>query len=215
MHLGLNFERALTYALHVHGGHVRKGTEVPYFSHLMAVSATVIENGGSEDEAIAALLHDAVEDQGGQPRLNDIRDRFGVDVGDIVEACSDSLDSATGEPKKDWLERKRKYLHDLPEKSGAILRVSVADKLHNSRALYRDAKSGGKQFWERFSRPGDPNTVDRTIAYYSALYSIFRIVHQTPVTAELGDAVAALHTLIEDQTVHDRIVEQLMSRQSH
>src|SRR5690242_2560574 len=110
MHLGLKFERALTYALHVHGGHVRKGTDIPYFSHLMAVAATVIENGGTEDEAIAGLLHDAVEDQGGHPRLNDIRDRFGSEVADIVEACSDSLDSAAGEPKKDWVARKRAYL---------------------------------------------------------------------------------------------------------
>src|SRR4051794_7750612 len=84
VHLGLRFERALVYALHVHGGHVRKATDVPYFSHLMAVSATVIENGGSENEAIAALLHDAVEDQGGRPRLNDIHDRFGAEVANTV-----------------------------------------------------------------------------------------------------------------------------------
>ena len=210
MHLGLNFERALSYALHVHGGHVRKGTEVPYFSHLMAVSATVIESGGSEDEAIAALLHDAVEDQGGRPRLNDIRDRFGGDVADIVEACTDSLDSAAGEPKKDWMERKRGYLRGLPNKTGAILRVSAADKLHNARAIYRDAKSGGKPFWERFSKPHETNTIERTIAYYSALYSIFRKVHETPVTAELGAAVAALDTLIQDRAVHDQMVENLL-----
>jgi len=134
MHLGLNFERALVYALHVHGGHVRKGTRVPYFSHLMAVAATVIENGGTEEEAIAALLHDAVEDQGGLPRLADIRNRFGPAVATIVEACSDSLDSAAGEPREPWLTRKRRYLKALPEKSQPILRVTVADKLHNARS---------------------------------------------------------------------------------
>jgi len=207
MHLGLNFERALTYALHVHGGHVRKGTSVPYFSHLMAVAATVIENGGSENEAIAALLHDAVEDQGGQPRLNDIRDRFGAEVADIVEACSDSLDAAAGEPKKGWLERKRKYLKGLGKKNSSILRVSAADKLHNARAIYRDAQSGGRAFWKRFDKPSE-----QTISYYTALYSIMRRVHKTPVTAELGDAIAALETLIENKGDHKRFVDALLAK---
>jgi (p)ppGpp synthase/HD superfamily hydrolase len=207
MHLGPKFESALTYAMHVHGGHVRKGTDVPYFSHLMAVSATVIENGGTEDEAVAALLHDAVEDQGGRPRLNDIRDRFGEGVAYIVEACSDSLDSAAGEEKKDWLERKRTYLSALAKKSQSILRVSVADKLHNARAIYRDANSNGEKFWKRFNKPPE-----QTIAYYSALYSIMGRVHQTPVTAELNDAVKALETLVKNKTEHNRWVQELLAK---
>jgi (p)ppGpp synthase/HD superfamily hydrolase len=180
-HLGTHFERALTYALHVHGGHVRKGTNVPYFSHLMGVAATVIENRGTEVEAIAALLHDAVEDQGGRPRLDDIRDRFGPEVADIVEACTDSLDSTAGQPKEDWLPRKRKYLSVLATKAPSILSATVADKLHNARAIYRDAKSGGPELWSRFGKPAE-----QTIAYYSALYGTIRHIHLTPVTAELA-----------------------------
>lgn len=206
MHLGLNFERALTYALHVHGGHVRKGTDVPYFSHLMGVAATVIENGGTEVEAIAALLHDAVEDQGGRPRLEDIRDRFGSDVADIVAACSDSLDSVAGEPKEDWLPRKRKYLASLAKKSPSILKVTVADKLHNARAIYRDARTDGEQLWRRFNKPAE-----QTIAYYSALYRTIQHVHVTPVTAELGEAVALLETWVKDKAAHQQFVTELLA----
>src|SRR6201987_1569434 len=100
------FDRALLYATHVHGGQVRKGTSTPYVAHLLAVAATVLEYGGDEDLAIAALLHDSVEDQGGGPRLNDVRNRFGERVARIVEACSDSLaDTAAGEHKAHWPER--------------------------------------------------------------------------------------------------------------
>jgi (p)ppGpp synthase/HD superfamily hydrolase len=209
MHLGLHFERALTYAMHVHGGHVRKGTDVPYFSHLMAVSATVIENGGSENEAIAALLHDAVEDQGGRPRLKDIQDRFGKEVASIVEACSDCLDGASDEDKKkSWLLRKRKYLKALPKKSQSILRVSAADKLHNARAIFRDATSEGKKLWGRFG--GKP--AEQTIAYYSALYSIMHRIHKTPVTAELGNAVKALESLVTNKAEHKRYVQELLAK---
>ena len=88
------FDRALLYATHVHGGQVRKGTSIPYVAHLMAVAATVLEYDGSEDMAIAGLLHDAVEDQGGMARLTDIRNRFGDRVADLVSACSDSLANA-------------------------------------------------------------------------------------------------------------------------
>lgn len=207
MHLGLNFERALVYALHVHGGHVRKGTRVPYFSHLMAVAATVIENGGTEEEAIAALLHDAVEDQGGLPRLADIRNRFGPAVATIVEACSDSLNSAAGEPKEPWLTRKRRYLKALPEKSLPILRVTVADKLHNARAIYRDARDLGPDLWKRFG--GRP--AEQTVAYYTALSGILREVHPTPVTQELCDAVTLLEGCLTDRRLHERYVHELLA----
>src|SRR5215475_4004969 len=108
------FDRALVYATHVHGGQVRKGTSIPYIAHLLAVSATVLEYGGDEDLAIAALLHDSVEDQGGKARLEDVRNRFGERVAQIVKACSDSLaDTAKGEPKAHWQERKESYLAHL------------------------------------------------------------------------------------------------------
>jgi (p)ppGpp synthase/HD superfamily hydrolase len=206
VHLGLRFERALVYALHVHGGHVRKATDVPYFSHLMAVSATVIENGGSEDEAIAALLHDAVEDQGGRPRLNDIHDRFGPAVADIVEACSDSLDATAGEAKEDWLVRKRRYLAALPSKSPAILRVSAADKLHNARAIYRDVMDLGPALWQRFNRPAE-----QTVAYYTALHRVLAAAYPAPMTAELGEAIARLEALLDDRARHEAYVEELLA----
>src|SRR5271166_5248496 len=101
------FDRALLYATHIHGGQVRKGTSTPYVAHLLAVSATVLEFGGDEDLAIAALLHDSAEDQGGKPRLEDVRNRFGDRVAHVVAACSDSLaNTAKGEQKQDWQIRK-------------------------------------------------------------------------------------------------------------
>jgi (p)ppGpp synthase/HD superfamily hydrolase len=207
MHLGTRFERALTYALHVHGGHVRKGTEIPYFSHLMAVSATVIENGGTEYEAIAALLHDAVEDQGGRPRLKDIADRFGPRVAAIVEACSDSLDSTAGEPKADWLTRKRDYIRKLPDKPQPILRVTAADKLHNARAIFRDAEVLGAALWARFNKPAE-----QTIAYYSALSQVLSGAYPSPVTAELAHAVTGLESKIGDRQRHSRYVGELLEK---
>ena len=108
------FDRALLYATHIHGGQVRKGSSTPYVAHLLAVAATVLENGGDEDLAIAALLHDSVEDQGGKARLEDVRNRFGERVARIVEACSDSLaNTAKGERKAHWRERKDAYIAHL------------------------------------------------------------------------------------------------------
>src|SRR6476659_4790308 len=108
------FDRALLYATHVHGGQRRKGTSTPYVAHMLAVAATVLEYGGDEDLAIAALLHDSVEDQGGTARLEDVRNRFGERVARIVEACSDSLaDTATAERKAHWQDRKAAYVEHL------------------------------------------------------------------------------------------------------
>ena len=108
------FDRALLYATHVHGGQVRKGTSIPYVAHLLAVAATVLEYGRSEDMAIAALLHDAVEDQGGEPRLSDIRNRFGDRVADIVRSCFDSVvNTAAGQHKEDKRTRKMRYIEHL------------------------------------------------------------------------------------------------------
>ena len=127
-------------------------------------------------------------------------------MADIVEACSDSLDSAAGEPKDGWLVRKRKYLSTLAKKPASILNVTVADKLHNARAIYRDAKEDGAALWSRFNKPAE-----QTIAYYSVLYRILRDVHATPVTAELGEAVALLETCIEDKPAHRRYCDELLS----
>src|SRR6266478_1685727 len=135
------FDRALLYASHVHGGQVRKGTSTPYVAHLLAVAATVLEYGGDEDLAIAALLHDSVEDQGGKGRLEDVRNRFGEGVARIVKSCSDSLaDTGKGERKAHWRERKDAYLARLRTADEDILWVSLADKVHNARTILRDLR---------------------------------------------------------------------------
>jgi (p)ppGpp synthase/HD superfamily hydrolase len=127
------FDRALLYATHVHGGQVRKETSIPYIAHLLAVAAAVLEYGGDEDLAIAALLHDSVEDQGGRRRLDDVHNRFGERVARIVEGCSDSLaDTGKGEPKADSKKRKEAYLAHLREADEDTLTVSLADKVHNA-----------------------------------------------------------------------------------
>lgn len=205
MHLGQRFERALIYALHVHGGHVRKGTSVPYFSHLMAVSATILENGGSEEEAIAALLHDAVEDQGGTQRLRDIEDRFGARVATIVEACSDSLQDTVSGEKEGWLVRKRRYLAALAAKGSSVHRVSAADKLHNARAICRDADAHGDQLWDRFSKPRE-----QTIAYYTAVSRMLTAAFPGPLAGELRVAVELMERHIRDADAHRRHMQELL-----
>lgn len=185
------FDRALLYATHVHGGQVRKGTAIPYVAHLLAVAATVLEYGGDEDLAIAALLHDCVEDQGGKARLSDIRNRFGERVARIVEACSDSLaDTGKGEQKPDWKERKEAYLRHLREDADEdILQVSRADKVHNARAILRDLRKPeiGATIWGRFSMPKD-----QTLWYYEGLADIFRERLPGQLSDELGEIVEVL-----------------------
>ena len=149
-----HFDRALLYATHIHGGQVRKGTSTPYVAHLLAVAATVLEYGGTEDIAIAALLHDAVEDQGGELRLSDIRNRFGDRAADIVRACSDSVvNSAAGQEKEDWHTRKKRYLEHLHTVDHDTLLVSLSDKVHNARSILRDLRNPeiGMAVWERFT----------------------------------------------------------------
>jgi (p)ppGpp synthase/HD superfamily hydrolase len=184
------FDRALLYATHVHGGQTRKGTGTPYIAHLLAVAATVLEYGGDEDLAIAGLLHDSVEDQGGKARLEDVRNRFGERVARVVEACSDSLaDTGAGERKAGWQERKDKYLAHLKTADEDILRVSLADKVHNARAILRDLRKPeiGEKIWSRFSQPKE-----RTLWYYTSLAEIFRKKRPGQLAEELGEIVAVL-----------------------
>ena len=165
------FDRALLYATHVHGGQVRKGTSTPYVAHLLAVAATVLEYGGDEDLAIAALLHDSAEDQGGTARLEDVRNRFGERVAGIVEACSDSLaDTGRGERKAHWQERKEAYLARLQKAHEDILRVSLADKVHNARAILRDLRKPdvSEKVWARFGQPKE-----QTLWYYRSAPTCF------------------------------------------
>jgi (p)ppGpp synthase/HD superfamily hydrolase len=184
------FDRALLYATHVHGGQVRKGTTTPYVAHLLAVSATVLEYGGDEDLAIAALLHDSAEDQGGKARLEDVRNRFGDRVARTVAACSDSLaDTAKGEPKADWQKRKEAYIAHLDSADDDVLRVSLADKVHNARAILRDLRKPdvGEAIWSRFSQPRE-----KTLWYYRRLADKFRYRLPGQLADELHEIVAVL-----------------------
>ena len=150
--LGDAFDRALALATEHHRRQLRKGTEIPYVAHLLGVASLVLEMGGSETEAIGALLHDAVEDGGGQPMLERIRAEFGDDAARIVLANSDS----ESEPKPPWYERKRAYLDAIAHKQPDELRVSLADKLHNARAILLDYRTLGDPFWDRFRSGAGP-----------------------------------------------------------
>ena len=181
--LGPGFERALAYAARIHAKQFRKGTTRPYVAHLLGVTATVLTHGGDEDEAIAALLHDAVEDQGGRARLRDIRKKFGARVARIVEGCTD----AYGEPKQPWLERKKQYLRHLRHSDAAVRLVSAADKLYNAREILMDLQRSGAEVWSRFK--GGKNG---TIWYYRQVAKILRRAGPRELVAELEEVVEEL-----------------------
>lgn len=186
LELGDRFTDALAFAARAHRRQRRKGSEVPYLGHLLGVCSLVIEEGGSEDEAIAALLHDAVEDQGGEAMLQEIREQFGDAVADVVLACSDT----TEEPKPPWRGRKEAYLAHLEEQPPAVLRISLADKLFNARAILRDFLEVGDEIWERF-REGR----DAQLWYYGELASAFRRVSPGRMADELHATVERLRRM--------------------
>ena len=159
------FSQALTYAARLHAGQERKGTNIPYVSHLLSVAALVLEDGGDEDEAIAALLHDAVEDQGGRRTLEAIRSRFGSRVADIVEACSDSEAS----PKPAWRPRKERYIQRLGTAPGSVLRIAAADKLHKLRSILLDYRQAGDRLWSRFNAGAED-----VVWYYGSVIAVLR-----------------------------------------
>lgn len=144
--LSKRFDEAVRFARKAHKKQARKGTEIPYISHLLGVTSLVLEMGGSEDEAIAAMLHDVVEDCGGQPMLERVRDEFGDDVARIVWANSDTDE----QPKPPWRARKQAYLDSLPDKQRDELLVALADKLHNARATLLEYRRIGDEIWPRF-----------------------------------------------------------------
>jgi GTP pyrophosphokinase len=180
------FDEAYAYAARLHADQARKGTNIPYLSHLLAVASLVLEDGGSEDEAIAALLHDAVEDQGGQETLAEIRNRFGERVAGIVESCSDT-DTV---PKPPWRERKERYIARIRQASSEVRRVSMADKLHNARSILRDYRVLGEGLWERFNAGKDDQ-----LWYYRELVKAFREEGQSPMVDELNQVVSELEQL--------------------
>jgi len=181
--LGDRFEQALLLATRLHAGQTRKETDIPYIGHLLAVTGMVLENGGDEDTAIAALLHDAIEDQGDQITLDEIRARFGDPVATIVAGCTD----ATTRPKPPWRGRKEAYLAHLRHASTAEQLVAAADKLHNARAILADYRVLGEALWGRFNggREG-------TLWYYRALVEALRAAGPAALVDELARVVGEI-----------------------
>ncbi len=196
--IGPRFDEAVAYASVLHGDHVRKGSAgVPYIAHLLGVAALVLEDGGGEDEAIAAMLHDAVEDRGGAARLEDIRRRFGEPVAEIVLGCSDAI-REPGAEKADWWLRKCTHLDHLAHADGdlaePLLRVSMADKLSNLRATVRDAGLRGREFWDVFSQGAASQ-----LWYYRRMLDIFRARRpQSSMLPELELLLVQLDGLVSD-----------------
>jgi len=189
-HLSARLVEAVDEARRLHDGQGRKGTAVPYLAHLLAVTALVLEDGGSEDEAIGALLHDAAEDAGGEPRLEALREQFGEPVAEIVAGCSDTFE----EPKPPWAERKQRYIDHLvrPGVSESVLRVSLADKLHNARALLLDYRTDGERTFERFKT----RSAADQLWYYRSLADIYRERLPGRMADELARVVAELEAAV-------------------
>ncbi|WP_439573885.1 HD domain-containing protein [Phreatobacter sp.] len=174
------YDDAFRYAHDLHRHQTRKGSGVPYVAHLMAVSSLVVESGGDEDQAIAALLHDAAEDQGGAATLADISRLFGHDVAAIISDCTDSWE----DPKPAWRPRKEAYLRLLPTKPARSLLVSLADKTHNAEAILTDYRTIGDEIWSRFN-----GGAEGTRWYYSALSALFSVILPGPLSGRLDRAV--------------------------
>ena len=187
MTLSPRFAQAMTYASIAHSDQVRKGTEIPYVSHLLAVAGLVLEHGGDEDEAIAALLHDAVEDAGGQARLASLRQRFGDRVAQIVLDCTDT--DVT--PKPPWRARKETYIAHLANASLSARLVSCCDKLHNARCIVADLRTQGEHVWAKFN-----GGRDGTLWYYATILAEYqRLDVSPPLVEELARTVETMLTL--------------------
>jgi (p)ppGpp synthase/HD superfamily hydrolase len=184
--LGARFEEAFRFAAEKHATQTRKRTSVPYLSHLMSVAALVLEAGGDEDQAIAALLHDVVEDCGGKPMLEEVSARFGTRVARIVDGCTDAYTI----PKPSWKKRKLDYLAVLRNADDDIRLVSSADKLHNVRTILADHRIEGDSVWERFS-----GRREGTLWYYRAVLDTLLDGHPNRLLGELERAVAELENL--------------------
>ncbi len=186
MILSNRFEEAFSYACRLHRQQVRKGSRTPYIAHLIAVAGLVLEDGGTEDEAIAALLHDAPEDQGGEATLDEIQVKFGVRVADIVEGCSDTFSV----PKPPWRQRKEAYLAHLRTASREVRRVSMADKLHNARSILDDLRRDGESVWNKFN-----GGKQGTLWYYRELADFFSVEQESPMVTALEETVRRIEEI--------------------
>ena len=183
--LGPRFHRAFLFAAEKHAGQARKASTIPYIAHLMGVASLVLEFGGDEDLAIAALLHDVVEDCGGIPMLKEVRRRFGSRVAKIVDGCTDSNTN----PKPPWRERKETYLKHLKKADTGTRLVSAADKLNNVRSILSDHRDVGEAIWDRFN-----GGRDGTLWYYRALLDEFLRRKPNRLTKELEIAIRELES---------------------
>lgn len=191
MMLSKRFTDALTFATQLHANQTRKGGKVPYIAHLLGVASIALEHGANEDEAIAALLHDAIEDQGGAATREEIRRRFGDIVTEIVDGCTDSDTT----PKPPWRQRKEAYIAHIPKASASVLLVSASDKLYNARSILNDYRLIGENVWERFH-----GGKDGTLWYYRAVLEAFRSTGSTPLFDELERVVSELESLVSTST---------------
>lgn len=177
------FLRALEMAFHLHRDQRRKGSGSPYMAHLLGVCSIALEHGGDEDEAIAALLHDAIEDQGGDRTRQRIADAFGPRVAGIVDGCSDT----DRKPKPPWRERKEAYLAHLPHAPPSVLLVSAADKLYNARTILEDYQRDGEDLWSRF-RGGR----EGTLWYYRSVARVLLATGPASIAHLLAEIVDEL-----------------------
>jgi (p)ppGpp synthase/HD superfamily hydrolase len=184
--LGPRFLRAFQFAAEKHAGQTRKASTIPYIAHLMGVASLVLEAGGDEDLAIAALLHDVVEDCGGTSMLKEVRRRFGKRVAEVVDGCTDAYEI----PKPPWRERKESYIGRLKKESADTRLVSAADKLNNVRSILSDYRAVGESVWSRFNggREG-------TLWYYRTLRDEFRRDKPNRITRDFELAVNELELL--------------------
>ena len=180
------FQQAFDFAMELHAGQTRKQSEVPYIAHLLGVAALVLEDGGDEDQAIAALLHDGPEDQGGQETLDEIKAQFGPRVAQIVEDCSDTFET----PKPDWRTRKEDHLARVKDFGPETCRVMLADKLYNARSLVNDLLREGEAAWEKFK-----GKKEGTLWYYRQMHA--RLSEKLPggLADQLGRTIAEIEGL--------------------
>lgn len=186
--LGPRFLRGFEFAAEKHRGQARKASTTPYIAHLMGVASLVLEFGGNEELAIAALLHDVVEDCGGEPMLKEVRRRFGARVAKIVDGCTDTYET----PKPPWRERKENYIRHLKSADAGTRLVSAADKLNNVRSIVVDYREVGERIWERFNggREG-------TLWYYRTLLDEFQRTKSNRLVREFELTVRELEVMAQ------------------
>lgn len=187
--LSPRFERALVHVTRLHARQERKGSDIPYVAHLLGVASIVLQYGGKEDEAIAALFHDAIEDQGGKAMREEIRMAYGDEVTAIVDGCTD----ADTFPKPPWRERKEKYIAHIADAPPSVLLVSAADKLENARAILKDFRQIGDRIWRRFK-----GGKGGSLWYYRHVVNAYRSARNLQTDARVKPLVDELDRVVTE-----------------